>query len=192
ELKQYLKTLSDNPPSPTWSQAEELAYWINAYNAFTLQLILRNYPLKSIKDIGSKITIPFVNTPWDVKFIRIEQTKIDLNEIEHGILRKKFNEPRIHFAIVCASVSCPPLLNTAYTATQLEEQLNHQARIFINDPGRNHNQPDRIQISKIFSWFKSDFTKHESLINFLNRYSRIKITPNAQVSTLEYNWNLNE
>ncbi|PSR52609.1 DUF547 domain-containing protein [Adhaeribacter arboris] len=191
-LNQYLQTLSNNPPAETWSRAEQLAYWINAYNGFTLQLILRNYPLKSIKDIGSKIKIPFVNTPWDEKFIRIGQSRIDLNEIEHSILRQKFNEPRIHFAIVCASVSCPPLLNRAYTASDLNQQLNKQAHLFINDPSRNKIKPNQIQISKIFSWFKGDFTKKESLIGFLNKYSRVKINPDAQVSTLDYNWNLNE
>ncbi|QMU28680.1 DUF547 domain-containing protein [Adhaeribacter radiodurans] len=191
-LNHYLESLSNNPPAETWSRAEQLAYWINAYNGFTLQLILRNYPVKSIKDIGSKIKIPFVNTPWDKKFIRIGQTWIDLNHIEHSVLRKEFNEPRIHFAIVCASVSCPTLLNEAYTAANLEQQLNNQARIFINDPSRNQIQSNRIQISKIFSWFKGDFTQRESLIEFLNKYSQVKINPDARVSTLDYNWNLNE
>ncbi|MDQ3290371.1 MAG: DUF547 domain-containing protein [Bacteroidota bacterium] len=191
-LNHYLKILSDNPPAKNWSRADQLAYWINAYNAFTIQLILRNYPLKSIKDIGSKIKIPFVNTPWDAKFIRIGESQIDLNEIEHGILRKNFKEPRIHFAIVCASVSCPPLLNEAYSPNQLEQQLNNQALIFINDPSRNQIQPDHIKVSKIFSWFKGDFTKNKSLIDFLNQYSKVKINSNANISTLEYNWNLNE
>jgi hypothetical protein len=103
QLNQYLELLSDNPPQNSWSREDQLAYWINAYNAFTLQLIIRNYPLKSIKDIGSRIKIPFVNTPWDIKFIRIGKRKFDLNNIEHDILRGKFKEPRIHFAIVCAS-----------------------------------------------------------------------------------------
>lgn len=191
-LSQYLKNLSNNPPATNWSRDEKLAYWINAYNGFTLQLILRHYPVKSIKDIGSKIKIPFVNTPWDAKFIRIGKNYVDLNHIEHGILRKQFSEPRIHFAIVCASVSCPKLLNEAYTPEKLNQQLNEQASNFINDPSRNKITPNAIRLSKIFSWFKGDFTKKGSLINFLNQYSKIKINPNASFSTLDYNWNLNE
>ncbi len=191
-LNHYLKTLSNNPPAKSWSQAEKLAYWINAYNGFTLQLILRHYPIESIKDIGSKIQIPFVNTPWDIKFIRIGNKWLDLNEIEHGILRKQFVEPRIHFAIVCASISCPKLRNEAYTAATLNHQLESQAEDFINDTSRNKIRPDNIQVSKIFSWFKGDFTQKGTLIHFLNKYSRVKINPNAKVSTLEYHWGLNE
>ena len=191
-LNKYLNTLSNNPPASNWSREEQLAYWINAYNAFTLQLILRHYPVKSIKDIGDKIKIPFVNTPWDAKFIRIGKNFVDLNYIEHSILRKKFSEPRIHFAIVCASVSCPKLLNEAYTPEKLNQQLDNQARAFINDPSRNKIKPDAIQVSKIFSWFKGDFTKKGSLISFLNNYSKVKINQNASFSTLDYNWNLNE
>lgn len=191
-LARYLQTLSDHPPGPNWSRAEQLAYWINAYNGFTLQLILRHYPLKSIKDIGSIIKIPFINTPWDQKFIRIGKKFIDLNEIEHNILRKKFNEPRIHFAIVCASVSCPKLRNEAYTAPQLNQQLDNQAKAFINDPGRNKISANKIEISKIFSWFKGDFTKNGSLIDFLNQYAQVKINADAGISTLDYDWSLNE
>ncbi len=191
-LGEYLKTLSDNPPAANWPDNEKLAYWINAYNGFTLQLILRHYPISSIKDIGSKIKIPFVNTPWDEKFIRIGKKYIDLNEIEHGILRKHFNEPRIHFAIVCASVSCPKLLNKAYVSAQINQQLNRQAKDFINDPVRNKITPNRIQLSKIFSWFKGDFTKKQSLIGFLNQYADVTIQSDARVSSLDYNWQLNE
>ena len=191
-LNQYLKNLSRNPPKANWSTPEKLAYWINAYNAFTLQLVLRHYPVKSIKAIGSKVQIPFVNSVWDITFINIGDNKMTLNEIEHQILRKRFKEPRIHFAIVCASVSCPKLRNEAYTALALNQQLDEQARIFINDPARNQLAPDKIKISKIFSWFKGDFTHNESLIDYLNRYSRIKINSKAQVNTLDYNWSLNE
>ncbi len=114
-LNLYLNLLSANPPDETnWTKQQQMAYWINAYNAFTIKLITRHYPIKSIKEIGSGIQIPFVNTPWDLKFIRIGKVKIDLNNIEHGQLRKKFKDPRIHMALVCASKSCPILLNEAY------------------------------------------------------------------------------
>ena len=192
QLNRYLQLLSNNVPAPSWSRNDQLAYWINAYNAFTIQLIIRNYPLKSIKDIGSRIQIPFVNSPWDIKFIRLGKELYDLNNIEHDILRSKFNEPRIHFAIVCASVSCPKLLNQAYTAEKLDQQLNEQAKAFINDPARNQISPDNIQVSRIFSWFKGDFTKQGSLISFLNQYTQVKINADARVSYLDYNWQLNE
>lgn len=191
-LNTYLKQLSSNPAQTTWPVNEQLAYWINAYNAYTIQLIIRHYPLKSIKDIGSKIKIPFVNTPWDLKFIRLGQTTYDLNNIEHDILRKKFNEPRIHFAIVCASVSCPRLLNQAYTAAQLDQQLEAHTRAFINDPNRNKITANQVQLSAIFNWFTGDFTKKGSLTDFINKYAKVKIKPGAKITFMDYNWNLNE
>lgn len=191
QLNRYLKLLSDNAPAPSWSRNDQLAYWINAYNAFTIQLIIRNYPLKSIKDIGSRIQIPFVNSPWDIKFIRLGKELYDLNNIEHDILRSKFNEPRIHFAIVCASVSCPKLLNEAYEGARINAQLEAQAIAFINDPSRNKVAPNQAQLSAIFSWFKGDFTKQGNLISFINKYSKVKVNQNAKISSLDYNWNLN-
>ena len=193
QLKSYLGALVAHPPdADAWSKEEQLAYWINAYNAFTIQLILEHYPLKSIKDIGSSIQIPFVNSPWDIKFIEIGDIKLDLNNIEHSILRKKFNEPRIHFAVNCASFSCPKLRAEAYVADRLEEQLQEQATAFINNPNYNKINKDQIEISKIFSWFSGDFTKNGSLINFLNQYSKVKIDENAEIDYLDYNWSLNE
>ena len=119
-LNSYLETLVSNAPDPeSWSEDEQLAYWINVYNAFTIKLIVEHYPVASIKDIGSKIQIPFINSPWDIKFIVINGEKLDLNNVEHGILRKKFNEPRIHFAVNCASFSCPKLRNEAFEADKL-------------------------------------------------------------------------
>ena len=191
QLNQYLKQLSSNPPAQNWSRNDQLAYWINAYNAFTIQLVIRNYPLKSIKDIGSIIKIPFVNSPWDIKFIRIGTETYDLNNIEHDILRAKFKEPRIHFAIVCASISCPKLLNEAFVGARIDVQLDAQARAFVNDPARNKITPNQAQLSPIFSWFKGDFTKQGSLISFINKYSKVKLNQNARLSSLDYNWNLN-
>jgi len=193
QFSQYLDLLRDNPPNKThWSKNETLAYWINAYNAFTIQLILDHYPLKSIKDIGSKIQIPFVNTPWDIKFIDIAGEKYDLNNIEHNILRKNFNEPRIHFAIVCASYSCPNLRREAYQGDKLDIQLTNQVKEFLNDSTKNRITKGQINISKIFSWFKGDFTKLGSLIDFLNKYSKTKIGEDAEVSYMEYDWSLNK
>ena len=103
-----------------------MAFWINAYNAYTIRLVLDHYPVSSIKDIGSKIKIPFVTTPWAAKFFSIGGEKMSLDNIEHGTLRKNYNDPRIHFALVCASISCPRLRNEAYTAAALEKQLDDQ------------------------------------------------------------------
>jgi hypothetical protein len=193
ELKKYLDMLSASAPNEkTWSKEEQLTYWINAYNAFTIQLILDNYPgISSIKDIGSKIKIPFVNTPWDVKFIKIGNTKMDLNNIEHGIIRKKFDEPRIHFALVCAAKSCPPLRNEAFVAERLDKQLDDQARDFINDKSKNNVTKDKAEVSKILSWYGGDFTKKMPIADWLNKYSTTKIDKNTPISYNDYNWELN-
>ena len=192
KLDQYLKLLSDNHPNETtWNREERLAYWINAYNAFTVELILQHYPLESIKDI-KRWNIPFLNTPWTINFIKIGGKKYDLDHIEHKTLRKEFNEPRIHFVINCASVACPILKNEAYTADQLEQQLKAQTIHFINDPEKNIIRENEVQLSKIFSWFEGDFTHNGSLIDFLNQYSELQIQPDARVGYLDYDWGLNE
>ena len=193
QLTEYLNLLSNQAPDDAnWSENEKLAYWINAYNAYTVELILQHHPLESIKDIGSKIQIPFINSPWDIKFIEIAGEKYDLNNIEHNILRKLFDEPRIHFAIVCASISCPNLRNEAYTGANVQQYLQEDAERFINDSSKNQLGTDEVQLSKIFNWFKGDFTDQGSLIDFLNQYSKTQISPKAKVKHLDYDWGLNE
>ena len=189
-LNQYLDLLSSaHPNDKNWSPDEQLAYWINAYNAFTVKLIVDHYPVKSIKDI--KNGIPFVNTVWDIKFINIEGYEYDLNNIEHGIIRAHFDEPRIHFAVNCASISCPPLLNHAYTPEKLDQQLTDQAKRFLADQSRNKVSEGKV--SAIFNWFKGDFKDHSgSLINFINEYAPVKLEENTKLEFLDYNWNLNE
>ncbi len=192
-LNGYLNLLSNNPPDKTWTREQKIAYWINAYNAYTIKLIIKYYPIKSIKDIGSSIQLPFVNTPWDIKFIRIGKEIMDLNHIEHGILRKEFYEPRIHMALVCASKSCPTLLNEAYVPEKLEQQLIRQTKIFLSDSFRNKISPEKPQLSMIFNWYGADFSKNGgSVRSFVNTYSPVKINPNAKISYLEYDWSLNE
>ena len=194
EFNRYLRLLRQTPPNEkTWTREEQMAYWINAYNAFTIQLIMQYYPVKSIKDIGSTLQIPFVNTPWDIVFITIGQQKFDLNNIEHDILRKKFDEPRIHMALVCASKSCPVLLNEAYDPARLNTQLTTQTKAFLNDPSRNKISPDKPQVSKIFSWYSGDFEKQGgSVKKFINHYSAVKINEKARLDYLDYDWSLNE
>lgn len=191
-LNEYLKELYSSSPAEFWSEAEKKAYWINLYNAATIKLIIDDYPLESIKDLKSGIAIPFINSIWDKKFIPIAKTMLSLNDVEHNILRADFNDPRIHFAINCASISCPGLRNQAYFADSLNEQLEEQAIIFINDKSRNEITMKEIRISKIFLWFRFDFTDSRSLIEFLNMYSEVKISKDADIEYLEYNWKLND
>lgn len=192
KLKEYLDLLSASTPNEKWSEKERLAFWINAYNAFTVDLILQHYPVESIKDIGSKIKIPFVSTAWDIKFIKIGGKEYDLNSIEHNVLRKEFDEPRIHFAINCASYSCPKLRNEAFTAEKLEAQLQDQTKDFVNDSRKNKISADKLELSQIFNWYKGDFTKKKTLIAYIQQFTTVKISPSAKVSYMEYNWKLNE
>jgi hypothetical protein len=193
ELNTYLNKISNTPPDPaTWTREEQLAYWINAYNAFTVKLIVDNYPLKSIQDLHPTLKIPGINTVWHKKFFKIGGEESSLDQIEHDILRKQFNEPRIHFAINCASFSCPLLRNEAFTAENLDKQLNEQAAAFINDPKRNQIKANSAELSKIFNWFTGDFTENGSLTEYLNKYSQVKIQPSAKISYMEYDWSLNE
>ena len=190
QFNAYLELLSNHHPNEkNWTKAEQLAYWINAYNAFTVKLIVDHYPVESIKDI--KKGIPFVNSVWDIDFIKIEDATYSLTNIEHGILRKWFEEPRIHFAINCASISCPRLRTEAFTAEKLEAQLTDQAMYFLANPIKNKIAKDKIEISKIFKWFAKDFKKKGNLIDFLNQYAPVKIEKNAKKDFMEYNWNLN-
>ncbi|SMD35269.1 Protein of unknown function, DUF547 [Reichenbachiella faecimaris] len=192
-LNDYLVEMMIDPPTRDWSDHEKLAYWINVYNALTIQLVLKYYPIESIKDIGASIQIPFVNTPWDIECFEIEDGKeLSLNNIEHGIIRKDFEEPRIHFALVCAAVSCPKLLNEAYDPARLDRQLTAQTKAFLANTSKNKISSDRLELSKLFNWYGGDFRKNGSLIDFLNPYTTVKIDANAKTSFLDYDWRLNE
>ena len=116
---------------------------------------------------------------------------MSLNTIEHEILRP-MGDPRIHFAIVCASESCPKLLNCAYESNTLSDQLDQAAREFINDPSKNNITESKITISKIFKWFKSDFPKEDAFIRYLKKYSAISISSDPKINYKTYNWSLNE
>ncbi|MBG8552446.1 DUF547 domain-containing protein [Hymenobacter guriensis] len=192
-FNQYLAQLSKNAPAASWSKPEQMAYWINAYNAYTIRLILDHYPLQSIKDIGSKIQIPLVSTPWAARFFSIGGEKMSLDHIEHSILRKQYDDPRIHFALVCASISCPRLRNEAYTATQLSQQLDDQGRNFLNDPAKNNVGRAAAQLSRYFDWYKADWEKNgQSVAKWVNRYSKTRMNADAKVTYQDYNWNLNK
>lgn len=182
KLQAYLDELAANPAGKSWTRNEKLAYWINAYNAFTVKLILDHYPVSSITKIhGGK--------PWDVQWIKLGDNTYSLNNIENDIIRPQFKEPRIHFAVNCAARSCPPLLNRAWTADNLNRYLDQQARSFINNPKYNEIGPETVEISKIFEWYAADFG---NIIDFLNKYSETQIQEDAKVSYKEYDWGLNE
>lgn len=192
ELNRYLALLSAaNPNSPNWSRTDKMAFWINAYNAFTVKLIVDHYPVKSIKDI--KRGIPFVNTVWDIKFIKIGGKTYDLNNIEHSILRPDFKDSRVHAAINCASYSCPALRNEAFVAKKLDAQLTDAMQSFIRDPLRNRITGPKAEISEIFKWFRGDFTREKSNIrNYLNQYAAVSLNANGKIEYIDYDWQLNE
>lgn len=192
KLNAYADLLSANPPATNWSEAEQIAYWINAYNVFTVKLIADNYPVESIKDLNPTLSIPTVRSIWTKEWFQIGGEDFSLDQIEHKILRKEFDEPRIHFAVNCASISCPVLRAEAYEANRLDAQLDEQARIFLNDESRNLIDVDRPRVSKIFSWFTSDFTNGQTVIEFINRFSQKQISPNAKLRYLDYDWFLND
>ena len=181
-LRAYITSLSENMPTNNWTKEDKLAYWMNAYNAMTVDLILRNLPLQSIKDIDK---------PWNQRLWKLGDKWYNLDEIEHQILRK-MDDPRIHFGINCASFSCPPLLNEAFTSEKVDLQLEELAKTFVNDTRRNIISENTIRVSKIFSWFGKDFKKNGTLIDFLNLYATTPINAKAKVRYKDYNWDLND
>ena len=182
KLISYLRYLEKNAPSKACSKNEKLAYYINLYNAATVKLILDNYPVNTIKDI---------NAPWGKKRITVGGKKLSLGHIEHKILRK-MGEPRIHFAINCASYSCPKLMPEAFLPETMETQLERATTDFINDPSRNVLSKESARLSAIFKWYKGDFTEKGPLLAYVNRYSKTKIQEGAKITYLTYDWGLNE
>ncbi len=205
-LQAYLQRLSAITPSEfaSWSAAERLAFLINAYNAWTLELVLSRYPnLDSIKDLGR-----FWQTPWQQDFIPLLGKTRSLDEIEHQMIRGPagFNEPRIHFAVNCASIGCPALREEAYTAAQLERQLTEQTERFLKDSSRNTVKGNTLYLSAIFKWYNDDFTQpwrgSNSLQGFLAQYADALSLTLAQQEALQqgtlkvrylaYDWALND
>jgi hypothetical protein len=180
-LETYINWLSDNVPTAQTAKNEKLAYWINAYNALTIKLVLDNYPLSKITNLDAGKT-------WDVKRFTLGGKKYSLNDIENTIVRP-MGEPRIHFALNCAAKSCPPLFNEAFVADKLTAQLETRTRKFINDPKFNVLKGSDVKISNIFNWYGKDF---DNVINFINRYATVKLKSDVKVGFGEYDWNLNE
>ena len=185
-----------------WTYPQRLAFLINAYNIYTVQAILQHYPIKSIKEIKSGLLPVALNNPWKkIKNQLLGQT-VALDHIEHGMLRKLFHEPRIHFAINCASIGCPALAKTPYTAQRLEKMLSQYTDEFMRDFSRNRfDEKKRIlYLSKIFDWFAEDFIKKYGTIQkfALPYYVQSKkqvqalLKQGVQIQYTDYNWGLNE
>jgi Protein of unknown function, DUF547 len=178
-----------NPES--LSREDRFAYYINAYNAWTIKLILTGYPgVKSIKDLGG-----LLQSPWKKPFVKIDGRTLTLDEIEHSILRPQFKDARVHFAIVCASKGCPPLIAQPYRGAVLDEQLNRVTTAFLNRPGNYRLEGDRFEVSSIFKWFGEDFG---NLFDFYIRYAQGDLKQALQsgrdrirIGYLDYDWSLN-
>lgn len=200
-LQAYLATVSKLPEAEFngWTKPQRMAFLINAYNGFTIEKILTRYPdLKSIRDFGTVF-----GNPWKDTFFKLFGHESYLDQIEHEMLRKPgaYNEPRVHYAVNCASIGCPMLRNEAYTADKLDRQLEEQAVHFLSDRSRNRFNPadGRLEVSKIYDWFKEDFGAREQ---YFARYAKyLADTPEqrklvtegrASVSFLDYDWTLND
>lgn len=190
-LDTYLKLLEETDIAAL-SPKEQLAFYINAYNAWTLKLVLGGYPgVKSIKDLGS-----FLKSPWKKKIVRVDKRVISLDEVEHGIIRPRFKDPRIHFAVNCASKSCPPLLPIPYRGAAIDRQLDDATRAFLNDPKQNYLEGGALYVSSIFKWYAEDF--NDDVVGFFLKYAEgdLKKTLSEgadliQVRYLDYDWSLN-
>jgi hypothetical protein len=172
---------------------EQKAYYINAYNAWTIKLILDNHPVKSIRDIGSVFS-----NPWKIEFVRIAGRPSTLDHIEHGILRPRFKDPRIHAAINCASKGCPPLRPEPYEAKWIEIQLDEAARGFINDTALNRLEGNVLMASSIFDWFGEDFGGKPGIVAFFRRHADERLRQGLDqaggglvLRFLKYDWSLN-
>ncbi len=196
-LKAYLQDLSavQDAEFRRWSRPEQMAFLINAYNAFTVEKILTRYPdIRSIWDFGKLFGNPFKD-----EFFSLLGRKMSLDGIEHGVLRKLYQDSRIHYAVNCASVGCPMLREEAYVAVHLEKQLEEQARRFLSDRTRNRARDGRLEVSSIYDWFKEDFEPRE---RYFARYARLLSDEPAQqslvaegkarLSFLDYDWSLND
>lgn len=196
ELQAYLAQLSSLEGMSGWSRAEQTAFWINAYNAWTLELMLRNPEVASIRDITW-----FWSSPWKIAlapFPGLGKGTLTLDDIEHGILRKELPDPRLHMALVCASKSCPPLRSEAYVASRLDAQLDDQARTFLGDPTKN--QVDlaggALKLSRIFEWYGGDFEVAGGVAAWVARYLPPEQAEAVRggklaVSYLPYDWSKN-
>ncbi|MBL0005674.1 MAG: DUF547 domain-containing protein [Saprospiraceae bacterium] len=182
-LDGYLAQLAGTQPLSNWSTNVQLAYWINVYNAYTVKLVLQHYPVQTIKDI-------YQGNPWDKAWITLDGKTYSLNQIENEYIRQRFRDPRIHFALNCGALSCPPLLNEAYDPARLDAQLTSRTKAFIADQYQNQTAASTVRLSQLFVWYKDDFKP--DVISFLNTYLATPIPAEAKIEFVEYDWSLNE
>lgn len=184
---EYLVELREKAPTADWSQGEKKAFYINAYNAYTIKFIITKYPVKSPKDVSFS-----GKDMWHFRMVQIGPQKYDLTQVEDHILRR-MGDPRIHFAINCGANSCPRLLNEAYTVDNLNGLLTKMTKEFVSNSNHNVLKSKKVQISRIFEWYADDFNKEgETVIKFLNKYGTVTIEDGAKIEYLEYDWALNE
>ncbi len=195
KLNTYIQTLESIPISD-YSRNEQAAYWINLYNALTVKVILEHYPVESIMKIN--ISPGFFNFgPWDAKLIKVEGEELSLNDIEHRILRPIWKDPRIHYAVNCASIGCPNLAPVPYTSENLEILLEQGAKNFINHPRGVSFKDNELWISKIYTWFEEDFGGNEKgILQHLQKYATKELADklqnyNGDIES-DYDWDLNE
>ena len=190
EINQNPKALSDLMAEAkkikisTENQNQYKAFWINSYNLAVISGIVKNYPVNSPMDI---------NGFFDKTSYEIGGKKVTLNSIENDLLRAKFSEPRFHFVLVCAAISCPPIISEAYRPETLEKQLQRQTEKAMNNPQFVQVQKDKVLFSEIMKWYEQDFTKNgQTLIEFANKYRKTPIPTNFETGFYKYNWKLNE
>ena len=205
ELDAYADSLAavspKNAPERFPTEADRLAYWINAYNALCLKGVVDAYPVKSVKDI--KLLSGFFNRTW----FKVGGDSYTLDNIEHDVIRKEFDEPRIHAAINCASMGCPPISSSAYTGEELEAQLDRAIRGFLTNPVHVRIDPEKreVELSKILDWFESDFTgwyernynvDDASILDYVALYVSDAGIPESfsqwKVRHIDYDWTLND
>ena len=191
-LKAYLDKLQAIDPRE-YSQKEQFAYWVNLYNALTVDLILDNYPVKSITKLGPLLSFG----PWDEPAAVVAGESLSLNDIEHKILRPIWQDPRIHYAVNCASIGCPNLSMRVFTAENTEVLLERAARDYINHPRGVSLQGNRLKLSKIYQWYADDFGESEQdLLAHLAQYAKPALAQRLQSFTgkigYDYDWSLNQ
>lgn len=192
-LKAYIAKLEGQGPNGL-SRDEQMAFWYNLYNAKTIDVILENYPVSSIRKIGGLIS----GGPWDIKNMNVNGVgEMSLNDIEHGTLRENWDEPRIHYAVNCASFGCPNLKATPWTAETLEADMEQAAIDYINHPRGFRVENGKVTASKIFDWYKVDFGGNKAgILEHARKYAKgdlkTALDDAATINSFEYNWNLNE
>ena len=197
-LKNYITQLQAVEPS-TLNRAEQFALLANLYNAKTIDIVLDHYPVASIKNIslGGGLFAAFTGGPWKAKVLSLRNVAMSLDDIEHGILRPLFKDPRVHYAVNCASIGCPNLQPDAFTGDQLNAQLDAAARAFVNHPRGARIANNGLIVSSIYSWFKSDFGgTDDGVIQHLKGYAgpslSAKLRSVAGIANHEYDWTLND